>query len=43
MHDEELFPDPEVFRPERFWSDGKLEAAGDYLTWPFGYGRRFVH
>ncbi|KAH6915129.1 cytochrome P450 98A3 [Coprinopsis sp. MPI-PUGE-AT-0042] len=42
MHDEDMFPDPETFRPERFWNDGKLEVAAgsDCLTMPFGYGRR---
>jgi cytochrome P450 len=42
MHDEELFPDPDTFRPERFWAEGKLKPAADYLVWPFGYGRRCV-
>lgn len=43
LHDPEVYPEPEVFKPERFIKDGKLNSAvRDPLTLAFGFGRRFV-
>ncbi|XP_028177026.1 probable cytochrome P450 304a1 isoform X2 [Ostrinia furnacalis] len=38
-HSKEIWGDPEVFRPERFIKNGKLDAALD-KSLPFGAGRR---
>ncbi|PIL24713.1 cytochrome P450 [Ganoderma sinense ZZ0214-1] len=42
MHDPDVYPDPEVFRPERFIRDGKLDfsTAPDPIKFVFGFGRR---
>jgi len=45
LHDEEFFPEPDSFEPERFLKDGKLTS--DIPIDPaesvnFGFGRRFV-
>lgn len=41
MHDPEAYPNPEVFRPERFIRDGKLDASTrDPYQFVFGFGRR---
>jgi cytochrome P450 len=38
-HDEEKYPQPNVFQPERFLNEeGKLRD--DYSTTAFGFGRR---
>ena len=43
MHDPALYEDPDVFRPERFIRDGKLDpSVQDPLAFVFGFGRRFV-
>jgi len=42
LHDEEIYPDPSTFRPERFLTeDGKLDLKiRDPTTVAFGFGRR---
>ena len=44
MHDPDIYEDPEVFRPERFIRDGKLDfsTAPDPGRFVFGFGRRYV-
>ena len=42
LHDEEIYPDPSNFRPERFLTeDGQLDPKiRDPTTVAFGFGRR---
>lgn len=42
LHDPEVYPDPQDFKPERFFNDeGKLDyLATDPAKYAFGYGRR---
>ncbi|KAI1791791.1 cytochrome P450 [Ganoderma leucocontextum] len=42
MHDPNVYEDPDVFRPERFIRDGKLDfsTAPDPAKFTFGFGRR---
>lgn len=42
LHDEQVYPDPEEFKPERFLKDGKLDpdVLDPALVGQFGYGRR---
>jgi len=44
LHDEEVYTDLSIFRPERFLTkDGKLNPnILDPATIAFGFGRRFV-
>ena len=44
MRDPEAYPEPEVFRPERFIRDGKLDFTDvrDPFQFTFGFGRRCV-
>lgn len=40
LHDEEVYPEPEEFKPERFLTeDGKVKDDS-LLVYAFGYGRR---
>jgi cytochrome P450 len=41
MHDEQSYPDPFSFKPERFIKSGKINPAiKDPVTIAFGFGRR---
>jgi cytochrome P450 len=41
LHDEEEYPDPESFNPERFLNDDK-NVSRNPADIIFGFGRRFV-
>ena len=41
MNDEEVYPDPSAFKPERYLKDGKVDPSAKNPTFAaFGYGRR---
>ncbi|KAK1226584.1 hypothetical protein PQX77_010424 [Marasmius sp. AFHP31] len=40
LHDEEMYPDPYTFNPERWIKDGKINPAVRDVTAGFGFGRR---
>ena len=43
LHDENMYPDPFVFRPERFLASDKNSQEPDPAnTGAFGFGRRYV-
>lgn len=39
LHDEVTFPDPEMFKPERWIGEG-IKKENDVLSIVFGFGRR---
>ena len=42
LHNEDDYPDPAVFKPERFLKDGKLDPdIRDPSMIAFGFGRRW--
>lgn len=42
LHDPDVYPDPEAFKPERFLTeDGELKEDPSLMC-AFGFGRRFV-
>lgn len=45
LHDEEVFPEPQKFKPERFWKDGRIrdDIPDPEVVATFGFGRRCVH
>ncbi|KAL0066768.1 hypothetical protein AAF712_006159 [Marasmius tenuissimus] len=40
LHDEEMYPDPYEFKPERWIKNGKIDPAIKDFTSGFGFGRR---
>lgn len=43
LHNEEVYPDPFTFNPDRFMKDGKIDkSVRDPSHACFGFGRRFV-
>ncbi|KAK1220350.1 hypothetical protein PQX77_016886 [Marasmius sp. AFHP31] len=40
LHDEEMYPDPHAFKPERWIKDGKINPEIRDITSAFGFGRR---
>ena len=43
LHDKNMYPDPFVFRPERFLASDKNSQESDPTkTGVFGFGRRYV-
>jgi cytochrome P450 len=41
LNDERDYPEPHIFKPERFLKNGKLDgSARDPLDIAFGFGRR---
>ena len=40
-HNEDAYPEPDVFKPERFFVDGKLNEDKSIDSLAFGFGRYF--
>jgi cytochrome P450 len=41
MNNEQDFPEPHIFKPERFLKDGKIDSSvRDPANIAFGFGRR---
>ena len=41
MNNEQDYPDPHIFNPERFLKDGKIDiSVRDPVNIAFGFGRR---
>ena len=41
LYDEDEYPDPSAFKPERFMKDGQLDPSiRDPAMMAFGFGRR---
>ncbi|KAK1227831.1 hypothetical protein PQX77_009144 [Marasmius sp. AFHP31] len=40
LHDEEMYPDPHAFKPERWIKGGKIDPEIRDITSAFGFGRR---
>jgi cytochrome P450 len=44
LHNEETYPDPFNFVPERYLKNGKIDkSVKNPMDMAFGFGRRFVH
>jgi cytochrome P450 len=42
LHNEDDYPDPSAFKPERFMKDGQLDSnIRDPAIMAFGFGRRW--
>ena len=43
LHDPNEYPDPEVFNPDRYIKNGRIDPlVRDPLTIAFGFGRRYI-
>jgi cytochrome P450 len=42
LHDSDVYPDPEAFKPERFLTEDGKAKEDPLLMYAFGYGRRCV-
>ena len=40
-HNEDAYPEPDVFKPERFFVNGKLNEDKSTHSFAFGFGRYF--
>ena len=42
LHDEENYPDPMSFKPERYYCEPSRPGVNSYPSESFGFGRRYV-